>query len=99
MVTLLLDPDPWIASEAFDKLSESLISSSRDPVKDVLSRQTFTPIGFGPTFAEMIADRPRASRWLRRASDRAECFERSLDRIFSPRSRARLREVGGSRPR
>jgi len=29
-----------------------------DAVKDVFARQRFTPIGFGPSFAEMIAVRP-----------------------------------------
>jgi phytoene dehydrogenase-like protein len=39
-----------------------------DAVKDVFARQRFTPIGFGPSFAEMIADRRGAGRWRRRAA-------------------------------
>jgi phytoene dehydrogenase-like protein len=39
-----------------------------DAVKDVFARQRFTPIGFGPSFAEMMADRPGAGRWRRRAA-------------------------------
>ena len=39
-----------------------------DAVKDVFARQRFTPIGFGPSFAEMISDRQGAGRWRRRAA-------------------------------
>jgi phytoene dehydrogenase-like protein len=42
--------------------------SEYDQVKDVFSRERFTPVGFGPTFAELIADRPGAMRWLRRVA-------------------------------
>jgi phytoene dehydrogenase-like protein len=38
-----------------------------DAVKDVFGRQRFTPVGWGPTFDEMLADRPGAARWRRRA--------------------------------
>ena len=39
-----------------------------DAVKDVFARQRFTPVGFGPNFEEMLADRPGGERWLRRAA-------------------------------
>src|SRR5437764_4388521 len=39
-----------------------------DAVKDVFARQRFTPVGFGPSFGEMLAGRPGANRWLRRAA-------------------------------
>ena len=39
-----------------------------DSVKDVFTRQRFTPVGLGPSFEEMIAGRPGATRWLRRAA-------------------------------
>jgi phytoene dehydrogenase-like protein len=39
-----------------------------DAVKDVFTRYRFTPVGFGPSFAELLAGRPGESRWLRRAA-------------------------------
>jgi phytoene dehydrogenase-like protein len=39
-----------------------------DAVKDVFTRQRFTPVGFGPSFEEMLAGRPGGPRWLRRAA-------------------------------
>jgi phytoene dehydrogenase-like protein len=39
-----------------------------DAVKDVFSRQRFTPVGFGPNFDEMLANRRGAARWRRRAA-------------------------------
>jgi phytoene dehydrogenase-like protein len=39
-----------------------------DAVKDVFARQRFTPVGFGPSFGELLAGRPGANRWLRRAA-------------------------------
>jgi phytoene dehydrogenase-like protein len=39
-----------------------------DAVKDVFAAQRFTPVGFGPSFEEMLAGRPGAARWLRRAA-------------------------------
>jgi phytoene dehydrogenase-like protein len=39
-----------------------------DAVKDVFARQRFTPVGFGPSFAEMLAGRPGGARWQRRAA-------------------------------
>jgi phytoene dehydrogenase-like protein len=37
-------------------------------VKDVFGAQRFTPVGFGPSFEEMLAGRPGGARWLRRAA-------------------------------
>ena len=39
-----------------------------DAVKDVFARQRFTPVGFGQSFEQMLADRPGAARWRRRAA-------------------------------
>ena len=39
-----------------------------DVVKDVFARQRFTPVGFGPSFDEMLEGRPGAARWRRRAA-------------------------------
>jgi phytoene dehydrogenase-like protein len=39
-----------------------------DAVKDVFNRQRFTPVGFGPSFEEMLEGRPGAARWRRRAT-------------------------------
>jgi phytoene dehydrogenase-like protein len=39
-----------------------------DAVKDAFASQRFTPVGFGPSFAEMLEGRPGANRWLRRAA-------------------------------
>lgn len=37
-----------------------------DQVKDVYGRWRFTPVGYGPTLEEALAERPGAARWLRR---------------------------------
>jgi phytoene dehydrogenase-like protein len=37
-----------------------------DAVKDVFTRYRFTPIGFGPSLEEMLAERPGGDKWLRR---------------------------------
>jgi phytoene dehydrogenase-like protein len=42
--------------------------SEYDAVKDVFARHRFTPIGFGPSFEQMIAERPGGARWQRRAA-------------------------------
>ena len=42
--------------------------SDYDAVKDVFSRTRFTPVGFGPSFDELLGDRPQALRWRRRAA-------------------------------
>lgn len=39
-----------------------------DSVKEVFARQRFTPVGFGPSFEEMLSCRPDGARWLRRAA-------------------------------
>jgi phytoene dehydrogenase-like protein len=39
-----------------------------DAVKDVFTRQRFTPVGFGPGFDELLGDRPGAQRWRRRTA-------------------------------
>ena len=39
-----------------------------DAVKDVFARVRFTPVGFGPSLAEMLEDRAGGGRWLRRAA-------------------------------
>jgi phytoene dehydrogenase-like protein len=39
-----------------------------DAVKDVFTRYRFTPIGFGPSLEQMLAEVPGGARWLRRAA-------------------------------
>ena len=39
-----------------------------DAVKDVFNRQRFTPVGFGPSFDELLEGREGGSRWRRRAA-------------------------------
>jgi phytoene dehydrogenase-like protein len=39
-----------------------------DAVKDVFNRQRFTPVGFGPSFDELLRGRPGEARWRRRAA-------------------------------
>jgi phytoene dehydrogenase-like protein len=39
-----------------------------DAVKDVFSRQRFTPVGWGPSFEETVASRPGGAKWMRRAA-------------------------------
>ena len=47
-----------------------------DAVKDVFARQRFTPVGFGPSFEEMLRGRPGGQRWLRRAAMSASAIVR-----------------------
>ena len=42
-----------------------------DAVKDVFSRQRFTPVGLGPNFDELLEGRPGGARWRRRAATSA----------------------------
>jgi phytoene dehydrogenase-like protein len=42
--------------------------SDYDAVKDVFNRQRFTPVGLGPSLAEMLDGRPGGARWRRRAA-------------------------------
>ena len=39
-----------------------------DAVKDVFARYRFTPVGFGPSLEEMLAERQGGLKWLRRAA-------------------------------
>jgi phytoene dehydrogenase-like protein len=39
-----------------------------DAIKDVITRQRFTPVGFGPTLEQMLAGRPGGLKWMRRAT-------------------------------
>jgi phytoene dehydrogenase-like protein len=39
-----------------------------DAVKDIFTSYRFTPMGFGPSLEEMLAERPGGLRWLRRAA-------------------------------
>lgn len=39
-----------------------------DAVKDVFGRQRFTPVGWGPSFDELLAEREGAARWRQRAT-------------------------------
>jgi phytoene dehydrogenase-like protein len=51
-----------------DAESYRALLSEYDAVKDVFSRQRFTPVGFGPSLEEMLQGRPGAARWRRRAA-------------------------------
>jgi phytoene dehydrogenase-like protein len=42
--------------------------SEYDAVKDVFSRQRFNPVGWGPSFEQMLEGRTGAARWRRRAA-------------------------------
>jgi phytoene dehydrogenase-like protein len=53
---------------AADAQSYRRLLADYDAVKDVFTRQRFTPVGFGPSFEEMLAGRPGGTRWLRRAA-------------------------------
>ena len=39
-----------------------------DTVKHLFTRYRFTPIGFGPSLEQMLAETPSGARWLRRAA-------------------------------
>ena len=39
-----------------------------DAIKDVITRQRFTPVGFGPTLEQVLAGRPGGLKWMRRAT-------------------------------
>jgi phytoene dehydrogenase-like protein len=39
-----------------------------DSVKDVFARQRFTPVGWGPSFEQLLEGRDGAARWRRRAA-------------------------------
>lgn len=39
-----------------------------DAVKDVFARQRFTPVGWGPSFEQLLEGREGAARWRRRAA-------------------------------
>jgi phytoene dehydrogenase-like protein len=39
-----------------------------DAVKDVFARQRFTPVGWGPSFEQLLEGRAGAARWRRRAA-------------------------------
>jgi phytoene dehydrogenase-like protein len=59
-----------------DALAYRRLLAEYDAVKDVFARQRFTPVGFGPSFEEMLRDRPGAQRWLRRAAMSASAVVR-----------------------
>jgi phytoene dehydrogenase-like protein len=51
-----------------DEGAYRLLLTEYDAVKDVFSRQRFTPVGFGPSFDQLLQGRPGAARWRRRAA-------------------------------
>jgi phytoene dehydrogenase-like protein len=51
-----------------DAASYRRLLAEYDDVKDVFSRQRFTPVGFGPSFEALLGERPGAARWRRRAA-------------------------------
>jgi phytoene dehydrogenase-like protein len=71
-LTMWLDPERTCEEiarfSAADATAYRRLLAEYDAVKDVFTRQRFTPVGFGPSFEEMLAGRPAAGRWLRRAA-------------------------------
>jgi phytoene dehydrogenase-like protein len=71
-LTMWLDVERTCAEIAHfsraDAESYRRLLAEYDAVKDVFARQRFTPIGFGPSFSEMLAGRPGEGRWRRRAA-------------------------------
>jgi phytoene dehydrogenase-like protein len=53
---------------ALDAQAYRRLLAEYDAVKDVFGAQRFTPVGWGPSFEEMLAGRPGAARWRQRAT-------------------------------
>ncbi|HET9104182.1 MAG TPA: NAD(P)/FAD-dependent oxidoreductase [Solirubrobacteraceae bacterium] len=53
---------------AADAAAYRRLLAEYDAVKDVFARQRFTPVGWGPSFDELLGDRPGAARWRQRAA-------------------------------
>jgi phytoene dehydrogenase-like protein len=53
---------------AVDAQAYRRLLAEYDAVKDVFSRQRFTPVGLGPNFDELLEGREGAARWRRRAA-------------------------------
>jgi phytoene dehydrogenase-like protein len=51
-----------------DALAYRRLLADYDAVKDVFAAQRFNPVGFGPTFDQMLTGRAGAERWRRRAA-------------------------------
>jgi phytoene dehydrogenase-like protein len=51
-----------------DARSYRRLLADYDAVKDVFQRQRFTPVGWGPSFDELLEGREGAARWRRRAA-------------------------------
>jgi len=51
-----------------DARAYRLLLAEYDAVKDVFNRQRFTPVGFGPSFDQLLEGRDGAARWRRRAA-------------------------------
>ncbi len=51
-----------------DARSYRRLLAEYDAVKDVFGRQRFTPVGWGPSFDELLEGREGAARWRRRAA-------------------------------
>jgi phytoene dehydrogenase-like protein len=70
-LTMWLDPEGTCEEIAYfspeDADAYRRLLADYDAVKDAFTRYRFTPVGFGPDLAEMLAERPDGAKWLRRA--------------------------------
>ncbi len=68
--TMWLDPERTVAEvarfSAADAAAYRRLLTEYDEVKALFSRSQFTPVGFGPSLAEMLAGHPRGKIWARR---------------------------------
>jgi phytoene dehydrogenase-like protein len=51
-----------------DAVAYRRLLTEYDAVKDVFARQRFSPVGWGPSFDDLLDGRPGAARWRRRAA-------------------------------
>jgi phytoene dehydrogenase-like protein len=71
-MTMWFDPERTCEEIAYFSAADATaylrLLSEYDAIKDVISRHRFTPVGFGPSLDQMLADHPRGHVWLRRAA-------------------------------
>jgi phytoene dehydrogenase-like protein len=71
-ITMWLDLERTCAEierfSAADAVAYRRMLAEYDAVKDVFSRQRFNPVGWGPTFVQLLEGREGAGRWRRRAA-------------------------------
>ena len=71
-LTMWLDLERTCAEIArfdeLDALAYRRLLTEYDSVKDVFARQRFSPVGWGPSFDQLLEGRDGAARWRRRAA-------------------------------